>query len=124
MSLDAETNDDGTKYRARLWRDGGPLIVECTGIPRYVAPPDAKPATHWNRAMLDGPFINTQNGKLLRPKITSLGVRGNLPNCPHQASGFALRGDADLDTWYTDAPRWVGLAFQAGDGSVIRYEAM
>jgi hypothetical protein len=121
MSLEAETNDDGTKDRARIWRDGERLIVEGSAGPRYIAPPAASPATHWNRAMLDGPLINTQDGKLLRPTVKPLGVTNELPGCPRAASGFALRGDADLDTWYDTAPRWVGLLFKGRDGTDIRY---
>lgn len=122
VSVDSETNDDGTKDRARMWREGGPLIVEATGSPRYNAPANATAATHWNRGMLDGPFINTQDGKLLRPSIASLGVTTTLPQCREPASGFALRGDCDLDTWYDASPRWVGLLFKGRDGTDIRYE--
>ena len=105
-----------------MWREGGPLIVEATGGPRYIAPANATPATHWNRAMLDGPFINTQDGKLLRPSIASLGSTTALPGCATPATGFALRGDFNLHTWYDASPRWVGLVFKGRDGTDITYE--
>lgn len=121
VSLESETNDDGTKIQARMWREGGPLIVESSAMPRYTAPPNATPATHWNRAMLDGPMINNQDGKLLRPTIASLGTTTALPGWPRAATGYALRGDADLDTWYDTSPLWVGLVFKGRDGAEIRY---
>lgn len=121
MSVDSETNDDGTRVTARMWREGGPLLVESTGTPRYTAPPDASPATHWNRTMLNGPLINTQNGKLMRPTVTPLGT-GTIPGYNRPASGFSLRGDADLDTWYDSVPGWVGLRFNGKDGAEIRYQ--
>ena len=121
VALDSATNDDGTHVKARMWREGGPLIVESTGNPKYTAPADASPATHWNKAMLNGPIINTQTGKLMRPTISRLGA-GTIPGRQQQAWGFALRGDADLDTWYDAAPRWVGLRFDGRDGTEIRYE--
>jgi hypothetical protein len=122
VSLDADTNDDGEKFVVRMRRDAGALAVEASGIPRYTAPTNASPATHWNRGMLDGPFVNTQDGKLLRPSVASLGSTNELPRHPSPASGFALRGDCDLDTWYDAAPRWVGLRFKGRDGTEIRYE--
>ncbi len=122
VALDATTNDDGEMFHVRMrWEDGLP-VVEANGAPRYVAPANATPATHWNRAMLDGPFVNTQDGKLLRPSVAPLGVTTALPHCPLPASGFALRGDCVLDTWYDAEPRWVGLRFQGRDGTEIRYE--
>ena len=122
VSVDAETNDDGTTDRARMWREGGPLIVEGTGGPRYTAPANATPATHWNRSMLDGPFINTQDGKLLRPTVAALGTTTSLKNYNEPAAGYALRGDCHLDTWYDATPRWVGLLFRGRDGTDISYE--
>ena len=121
VALDSATNDDGTQVKARMWREGGPLIVESTGNPKYTAPADASPATHWNKAMLNGPIINTQTGKLMRPTISRLGA-GTIPGRQQQAWGFALRGDADLDIWYDATPRWVGLRFDGRDGTEIRYE--
>ena len=121
VSVDAETNDDGTAVKTRMWREGGMLMVEGTEKPRYAAPPNASPATHWNKSMLLGPLINTQDGKLMRPAVTPLGT-AVIPGYPHPASGFALRGDADLDTWYDASPRWVGLRFNGRDGTEIRYE--
>ncbi len=41
-----------------------------------------------------------------------------LPKIP--AKHFALTGDAVLETYYDDAPNWVGLNFKAGDGSSHR----
>jgi Family of unknown function (DUF6134) len=120
VSLDSETNDDGTHVKARMWRNGGPLIVESTGHATYTAPQDAMPATHWNKAMLNGPFINTQNGKLMHPTVSPLGP-AVIPGCHHEAWGFAMRGDADLDTWYDAAPCWVGLLFTGKDGTEVRY---
>jgi Family of unknown function (DUF6134) len=121
QSLDAETNNDGTKLETHMRRQNDALVVASTGHRTYTAPPDALPATHWNRAMLNGPFINTQNGELMHPTVTPLGA-AIISGCRHEAWGFALRGDADLDTWYDGVQRWVGLRFNGSDGSEIRYE--
>ncbi len=123
VSVDAETDDDGTKERMTARREGMSLVVEGTKAPRYVAPSTASPATHWNRRMLDGPLINTQNGLLMRPTIKMLGP-GQVPTADGgslRADHVTLRGDADLDTWYDATPAWVGLRFTAKDGSVVEY---
>lgn len=122
VSIDAETNDDGTARRMTARRDQYGLVVEGSKAPRYTAPPNASPGTHWDRAMLNGPFINTEDGRLMRPIVTLVGVEkvevtGGLVEAQH----FTLRGDAELDTFYDLAPSWVGLRFTARDGSEVRY---
>jgi hypothetical protein len=123
-ALDTETNDDGAHHNVTgRWSPEG-FKVEGSKTKPYTAPPDALPATHWNRKQLDGPWINTQDGRLLRPRITPMGremipvVSG--PEIP--AQHFSLNGDAILDTYYDTTPNWVGLNFKAGDGSLILYE--
>ena len=108
-SVDAETNDDGTKDQARMWREGGPLIVEATGRPRYIAPANATPATHWNKAMLDGPIINTQHGKLPRPNVASLGLTTSPPprRCP--TPWFALPRGSGVDPSTSPPTAWLRL---------------
>ena len=123
VSLDAETNDAGTVGRTMIRRVPEGYSVEGRTVPRYIAPANALPATHWNRRMLDGPLINTQNGLLMRPTIKMLGP-GQVPTADGgslHADHVTLRGDADLDTWYDATPAWVGLRFTAKDGSVVEY---
>lgn len=121
-SVQARTNDDGTPDWANAERAAPGLVVRGSSAPRYVAPPKSLPGTHWNKAMLAAPFINTQNGKLMSPKITLVGtenvdVAGRMVPAQH----YTMRGDANLDTFYDDGPSWVGLWFTAKDGSVVTY---
>ena len=125
VSIDGETNDDGTSQRMSARRDESGLAVEGSKAPRYIAPPRSLPGTHWNRAMLDAPFINTEDGRLMNPVVTLAGmetvaVTGGSVNAQH----FTLRGDANLDTFYDVSPAWVGLRFTAKDGSEVRYVRM
>jgi hypothetical protein len=124
FSLDTETDDDGKPNIVTGRRTETGFMIEGTKAPLYTAPEDAIPATHWNRRMLDGPMINTQDGRLMRPTITPMGNDG-IPTAAGgtiMADHFALTGDAVLDTWYDAAPSWAGLSFKAGDGSSIVYE--
>ena len=123
-ALDTETNDDGTHHKATgRWSPEG-FKVEGSKTKPYIAPSDALPATHWNRKQLDGPWINTQDGRLLRPKITPMG-EDKIPVASGgeiDAQHFSLTGDAILETYYDATANWVGLNFKAGDGSLILYE--
>ncbi len=125
-ALATETNDDGTPNKVRGERRDSGFMVEGTKAKLYAAPPDALPATHWNRNQLDGPWINTQDGRLLRPGITPMGTSA-IPTASGAmitANRFVISGDAQLDTWYDDSRNWVGLSFKAGDGSEVIYERM
>jgi hypothetical protein len=122
LSVDAETNDDGTARHMSARRDDSGLVVQGTKTEPYVAPAKSLPGTHWNRAMLDAPFINTEDGRLMSPTVTLVGtekvpVGDGWVNAQH----FRLRGDANLDTFYDSTPSWVGIKFTAHDGSEVRY---
>ena len=123
-AIESATNDDGTRYQVSGRRGADGFAVEGTKAARYIAPPEALPANHWNRAMLDGPFINTQDGRLMHPHVSALGI-DQIPTLlgrPLRARRFALTGDVQLDTWYEPDTMWAGLRFAAHDGSQIRYE--
>ncbi len=123
VSITAETNDDGTAQHMTARRDESGLVIEGSRAERYTAPLRSLPGTHWDRrAMLDAPFINIQDGRLMHPKVSLVGmekvaVTGGLIEAQH----FTMRGDADLDTFYDLTPSWVGLRFFAKDRSEIRY---
>ena len=122
VGIDATTDDNGTAYQIAVRRDPAGFVVTGNKTPRYVAPPNAMPATHWNRRELDGPWINTETGGLARPKVAELGIDA-IPTAnggTTRARHYALSGDVQLDMWFDDA-RWAGLAFRKG-GSNIRYE--
>jgi hypothetical protein len=122
VSVDAETNDDGTPKKMTARREDSGLVVEGTNAARYVAPPKSLPGTHWDRAMLDAPFINTEDGRLMSPTVTLVGTK-KVPvgNGSVTAQHFRLSGDANLDTFYDTTPSWVGLRFTAHDGSEVTY---
>lgn len=122
VAFQAETNDDGTVSTIAMRRDGDALAVESSRAGRYRAPAGALPATHWNRRMLDGPFINTQTGEVLRPAIARPGVEPVPWSPQRRAERYVLTGPIDLETWYDTTPAWVGLRFSGSDGSSIHYE--
>ena len=122
VSIDAETNDDGTADHMTARREESGLVVEGSKAPRYTAPPRSLPGTHWDRAMLDAPFINTQDGRLMHPTVKMVGMeKVEVTGGSVEAQHYTMRGDADMDTFYDMTPSWVGLRFTAQDGSEVRY---
>ncbi len=124
VALQTSTSDNGTPNQVTGRRDASGLVIEGTKAPRYVAPANALPATHWNRRELDGPWINTQDGRLMHPKVAP-GGSDMIPTAAGaqiRANHYALTGDVQLDMWYDARPSWAGLSFKAKDGSTIRYE--
>jgi hypothetical protein len=123
VGISSETNDDGTHYQVSGRREGNGLVVQGSMAPCYVAPAAALPATHWNRRELDGPWINTQDGRLMRPKVARQGIE-TIPTAgagPLRAQHYALSGDVHLDMFYNDRLGWVGLSF-VKRGAAVRYE--
>jgi len=125
-SYDGTTEDGGAHSFVRALRDVRGLWVEGSNMPRYLAPPDALPATHWNKAELNGPLINPKDGRLVRPAVARIGVTqvSEADGQPVSATQYALSGDVQMDLWYDSAAAWVALHLTAPDGSLIRYERM
>lgn len=121
-SVDATTVQNGKTMRVVARRTAGGVSVDGPKG-KFVAPANTLAATHWNRRMLDGPFLNTQTGEVQRPKIERRGevmvpARGGAIRADH----YAMTGEVALDTYYDAGPTWAGLRFKGGDGSAITYE--
>jgi hypothetical protein len=125
LSFAATTIKNGSHFYAQGWRDGSQFMARGTASPDgYVAPAGALPTSQWNHAMLNGPMINTQDGKLMHPVVSDLGVSqvqladgGTVP-----ARRYRAGGDLHFDTYFSDSWEWLGLSFPAPDGSVVTYQ--
>lgn len=122
-SCESATNHDGKKVMFSCQREGDGLLVSGSQASPYRASPEALPASHWNKAELSVPWINLEDGRLLRPKVEPAGLeRLRQPDgTVLAAEHFTLTGDATLDLWYEPNGRWASLAFRGTDGSEIRY---
>lgn len=122
VSVEALTIQNGKRMAVSARRTPAGVAVDGPkGI--FVAPANTLPATHWNRRMLDGPFINTQTGEVQKPKVVRRGEATIASRAgPIRAEHFVMTGEVELDTYYDDGPTWAGLKFKGGDGSIIGYE--
>lgn len=122
-SLESTTYDNGKKYTLTIERVAAGLQINPGQGEGYIAPPEALPATHWNRRQLAGPMINTQDGKLMRPVVTPEGeiTLQTASGKQMTADRYVLTGDVQMETWYDTSPHWAGLQFKGDDGSDIKY---
>ncbi|MBW4023655.1 MAG: hypothetical protein HIU92_11055 [Proteobacteria bacterium] len=124
LSFAATTEKNGSQYYAQGWRDGEAFMARGTACPKaYVAPAHALPTSQWNHRMLNGPMINTEDAKLMRPVVTDLGF-AEVPLADGgtvRARHYRARGDLRFDTFFSENWEWVGLSFHAPDGSLVTY---
>jgi hypothetical protein len=125
-SLDSKTDYDGTPGFCTVRRTGNGLTVEGSKVQRYTAPGSTLAATHWNEAELKGPMINPENGEMMHPAISDLGIEqialasGSMIPARH----YSWRGKDALDIWYDAQNNWAGLKAVVKDGSELIYERM
>jgi hypothetical protein len=125
-SLDAKTDYNGEAAFCTVRRDGDQLIVEGSKAAKYTAPSTALAATHWNKAELQGPMINPENGMMLHPRISNVGscsvaLASGATTAAHQ---YAWRGKDSLDLWYDGNNDWVALKAVTPSGEVLTYEKL
>jgi hypothetical protein len=120
-SLDARSERDGRigTVTARRTENGIALAGPAGSV---LAPPEALPATHWNRALMDqAVWINGETGVLIHVTREDLGrVQLALPAGPVIATRIRQTGTVPIDYWYDDQDRLVWLRFQL-DGRVFDY---
>jgi hypothetical protein len=121
-AISARTDHNGTPASCTARRTGGQLVVDGSKSGRYTAPAGSIAGTHWNKAELDAPMIDPENGTLMRYSVAPKG-QGAPPGGGTPASHYALTGFATLDLWYDDSGTWAGLRALAKDKSVVEYHA-
>lgn len=122
QSVEAVTVQNGKRMLVTARKQANGVAVDGPKG-KFTAPVNTTAATHWNRRMLDGPFLNTQTGEVQKPKIARMGemtipARGG----PIRAERYAMTGEVELDTFYDAGPTWAGLKFKGPDGSAFTYE--
>jgi len=125
-AMRAETDKNGRRQWASGSRGSAGFAVQGSQTAPYVAPEPAIATSYWNRRMIEGPMISTEDGVLLRPTVAV----ARAERIPDAAGGtiladrYSLRGAFDVDVWYDRDGVWAGLSFDAADGSTVRYERL
>jgi hypothetical protein len=125
MGIESRTDRDGTNLFVRAARTAEGMVVEGSSSGRYVAPDGVLPSTYWNKAVLTGRIINSEDGDLMNVPYTDLGPDkiAVASGAKVQATHYRLAGELPLDIWYDADGQWAGLVFSKGGTSVI-YEKL
>ena len=120
-----QTSKNGYHLHMNAGRTRQGLAVEGSGTDPYIAPENALPTTYWNKAMLGRPLIGTQDGGLVRPRVTERGMEDvrRVSGRPVLARRYDLSGDLGY-VLYDVADMWTGMSFDVADGSRISYEPL
>ncbi len=121
--FESRTTTNGSEAHVSALRGADGVTVNTSRGQVLHAPAGARPLTHWNAAVLDGPVINPQNGQLPRERVTR--TPGDTVQFADgrkvSATRYAVTGDADLTDWYDAEGVWTALKAKAPDGSLIDY---
>ena len=112
-------NDDGEQMELSGKRDGGRFVWRIGDSKPMVQQMPVYPTNHWNSSVLSqSRVLNTLTGNINRVSIQKeRPARGERP----QVQRFRYTGDLNLDAWYDDSGRWLGMRFQGRDDSTIEY---
>jgi len=123
MSMESETNDDGTRHRVRAESTAEGVVVRTGDGKRVVLSPETIPLTHWNSLCMRAPLFNPQTGAAVRPTVLARGEESIAlaDGRSIRARRYTLSGDIALDDWYDSTHSWVALDSIGRDGSRIAY---
>ena len=121
ISLETETDDNGTAYAVSAARQGERILVDGSEG-RLELPGDTLTTSYWNETSIErGQWIDTQSGKLARSAVIKKPPEPVLVEGRDlEATRYDLDGDITCSLWYADG-RWVKLHFVTEDGSEIEY---
>jgi hypothetical protein len=122
QALKTTVDDNGAKSSVRASRrDKGFSIEGPDGS--LQAPAPLYPTNHWNADVLgETRVLNTLTGRINTVSIEPAGREAvTTERGPVWATRYVYKGELETEVWYDDAGRWVGMRFQARDGSTIDY---
>ncbi|MFZ1613443.1 MAG: DUF6134 family protein [Holophaga sp.] len=124
VSMNASTDDDGTKLAVSTQQEGSNLMVVANGI-RTPLSGCVKSFAYWNPEILGADrLLNAQTGQWEAVIIEAQG-RDTFPNAQGQrvsAKRYRIVGPKQpIVLWYDDANRWIGLESNVGKGRKLTY---
>lgn len=122
LKLDAVTDDDGDRSSLSVAPSGEALQVSGPAGDRAITP-TLPVSEHWSQSFIrGGQQLNTITGEINRIEVDALGdAFVPLASGTMRADRFRISGDIQLETWYDESGRWLGMRFAANDSSVIEY---
>ena len=120
QSLEARTNDDGTRTEVRVRRQSGGLAVEGSGG-SFLAPASTEPTSYWHEDMtLQSRLLDTQNGVIVDVTARKTGIRrATIAGRDIDVRTYELSGDLTSQLGYSATGEWVDLAFLARGSRIV-----
>ncbi len=122
QELEARTSDNGEVSKTTAAIIGNTLQIERDGT-IVEGPADLIPTDHWNpRVLARRTVLNTITGRVNAVTIERCSTGSDMiESAAPQGTCYEYAGDLQTRVWYDPVGRWVGLEFEAGDGSAISY---
>lgn len=121
VALDTRTDDNGEDFAVTARVEGDRLRVE-GAHGELDLPSDIVPTSYWDPTTpLSRTLLDTQRGRALSVQTRKVGrERVALPERAADCRRFRMRGDLNLELWYTEADELAKIAFEAR-GAAIEY---
>lgn len=120
QTLEARTNDDGTRTEVRARSQSNGLAVEGSGG-SFLAPASTEPTSYWHEDMtLRSRLLDTQNGVIVDVTARKTGMRrATIAGREIDVRSYELSGDLTSRLGYSTAGEWVDLAFLARGSRIV-----
>ena len=121
ISIDTETDDDGTKHFVKGEATADGFRVESQSGTE-VLPADVLPTSYWHPETVERTrLLDTQKGRLVDVESREVAQEVlNIDGTRVAATHYRMSGDLKLDLWYASNGEWVKIAFEAR-GEEIEY---
>ncbi|WP_374379573.1 DUF6134 family protein [Dongia sp.] len=122
LNLEATTDDNGERSVVRVIPMDDSLVVDGPSGKTPIAPVLPLSEHWWQRFIAGEEQLNTITGAVNRIDAEPLGTAYvPLATGITAAARYRIVGDIQLETWYDEVGRWLGMRFLARDGSTIEY---
>ena len=121
--LRVQVEDDGEPLAIDGRRRGDRFHLSLNGQDPSIHDMPLYPTNHWNPTILSqSRVLNTLTGRLNRVSIRpNHQATPELDGAIGEVNAYRYSGDLHLDSWYDATGRWIGMRFEARDGSLIEY---
>ncbi|WP_297018751.1 DUF6134 family protein [Thalassospira sp.] len=125
-ALSVRVDDDGDETEVTAKPDDQGALIVTGPKGKQTLPQGIFPTDHWHCGVLGSEAVlNTITGKANTVDIRASETEMlRTTNGTLRATRFTYDGELETTAWYDADGRWVGLAFEARDGSTITYRCM
>jgi len=129
VSLNSDTDDNGDISSVELLKEGDKSRIT-TQNTSVIESSCVRSFSYWDRELLkSGALLNSQTGEIINVDFTYIGSESLAVNDRmiksnrYQLLGMDKDGiEIEIDLWYSDNNRWIGLQSKLENGSFLRYQ--